>query len=121
MYTISDILADIDRGCMANNMIEDMFSYRIIFYVNERNRGTKHYIDSKYRDLRKVLENIVRNNLSLTNNLVIAETIVLKDGKCVCLQSQSYSFSLDGYFKQISRENKGCRYGNIVYGRYAMR
>ena len=83
MYTVSDILADIDRGCMANNMIEDMFSYRIIYFVNEGNKGTKHYIDSQYADLRKSLESIVRNNLSLTNNLVIAETTVLKNGKCV--------------------------------------
>lgn len=119
MYTVSDILADIDRGCMANNMIEEMFSYRIIFYVNEGNRGTKHYIDSRYADLRKSLESIVRNNLSLTNNLVIAETTVLKNGKCVCLQSKSYSFSLDSYFKQISGEYKGNRNGNTPYGRYA--
>ena len=119
MYTVSDILADIDRGCMANNMIEDMFSYRIIFYVNEGNRGTKHYMDSQYRDLRKSLENIVRNNLSLTNNLVIAETTVLKNGKCICLQSKSYSFSLDSYFKQISGVYKGNRSENIMCGRYA--
>lgn len=119
MYTVSDILADIDRGCMANNMIEDMFSYRIIYFVNEGNKGTKHYIDSQYADLRKSLESIVRNNLSLTNNLVIAETTVLKNGKCVCLQSKSYSFSLDSYFKQISGEYKRNRSENIMYGRYA--
>lgn len=119
MHTVSDILADINRGCMANNMIEDMFTYRIIFYVNEGNRGTKHYIDSQYRDLRRVLENIIRNNLSLTNNLVIAETTVLKNGMCVCLQSKSYLFSLDNYFKQISGNYKGNRSENITYGRYA--
>ena len=111
MYTVSDILADIDRGCMANNMIEDMFSYRSIYFVNEGNKGTKHYIDSQYADLRKSLESIVRNNLSLTNNLVIAETTVLKNGKCVCLQSKS--------FKQISGEYKGNRSENIMCGRYA--
>lgn len=119
MYTVSDIIADINRGCMANNMIEDMFSYRIIFYVNEGNKGTKHCIDSQYKDLRKSLESIVRNNLSLTNNLVIAETTVLKNGKCVCLQSKSYSFSLDSYFKQISGENRNYKSENTSYGRYA--
>lgn len=119
MYTVSDILADIDRGCMANNMVEDMFSYRIIYFVNEGNKGTKHYIDSQYADLRKALESIVRNNLSLTNNLVIAETTVLKNGKCVYLQSKSYSFSLDNYFKQISGEYKGNRNENMISGRYA--
>lgn len=106
MYTISDILADIDRGCMANNMVENMFSYRIIYYVNEGNKGTKHYTDSQYGNLRKTLESIVRNNLSLENNLVIAGTTALKNGKCVCLQSKSYSFSLDHYFKQVSGEYK---------------
>ena len=119
MYTVSDILADIDRGCMANNMIEDMFSYRIIYFVNEGNKGTKHYIDSQYADLRKSLESIVRNNLSLTNNLGIEDTTVLKNGKCVCLQSKSYAFSLDSYFKQISGEYKGNRSENIMCGRYA--
>lgn len=120
MYTISDILADIDRGCMANNMVEDMFSYRIIFYVNEGNKGTKHYTDTKYRDLRKALENIVKNNLSLTNNLVIAETTALKNGKCVRLLSKSYSFSLAQYFKQISGENRSGRTENPMRGKYAV-
>lgn len=122
MHTVSDILVDIDRGCMANNMIEDMFSYRIIFFVNEGNKGTKHYIDSRYADLRKTLESIVRNNLSLTNNLVIAETTVLKDGKCICLQSKPYYFNLDHYFKQISGERKVCnKNGNIICGKCTVR
>lgn len=119
MYTVSDILADINRGCMANNMVENMFSYRIIFYVNDGNRGTKYHIDSRYSDLRKTLENIIRSNLSLTNNLVIAETTALKNGRCICLQSKSYSFSLDSYFKQISGEYRGNRSENIMCGRYA--
>ena len=122
MFTVSDILTDINRGCMANNMIEDCFSYRIIFYINEGNKGTKHYIDTMYEGLRKSLENIIRNNLSVTNTIVIAETTVLKNGKCVYLQSRSYSFSLDGYFKQISGECKdGSRNGNFMYGRYAVK
>ncbi len=122
MYTVSDIIADINRGCMANNMIEEYFSYRIVFFVNEGNRGTKHYTDTSYDGLRKALENIIRGHLDLTNRIVIAETTALKDGKCVCLQSRSYAFSLDGYFKQISGENKdSIRNGTAVYGRYAVR
>lgn len=120
MYTVSNIIADINRGCMANNMVEDKFSYRIIFFVNEGNNGSKHYIDTSYGGLRKSLENIIRNHLSLTNSVVIAETTVLKNGKCVCLQSKSYSFSLDEYFRKISG---GCndKNENIMYGRYAVR
>jgi hypothetical protein len=106
MYTVSDIIADIDRGCFANNMVEDMFSYRIIFFVNQNGKGTKHYADTSYRNLRKTIESIVRENLSTTNYLVIAETTALKKGKCVCLQSKSYSFSLEQYFKQISGESR---------------
>ena len=119
MYTVSDILEDIDRGCMANNMVENMFLYRIIYFVNEGNKGTKHYIDSQYGELRKSLESIVQNNLSLTNNIVIAETTVLKNGKCICLQSKAYPFSLEQYFKQISGEYNGNRNENITCGRYA--
>ena len=122
MYTISDIIRDIDRGCMANNMVEDRFSYRIVYFVNEGNNGSKYYIDTTYNGLRKALENIIRSNLSLINRVVIAETTVLKNGKSVCLQSRSYSFCLDGYFKQISGEFRNSnRNGNFMYGKYATR
>lgn len=121
MYTISDIISDIDRGCLANNMTEDRFSYRIVFFVNENGKGTKHYIDSKYADLRKSLESIIKGHLSLTNNIVIAETTALKNGKCVSLLSRSYAFSLEEYFRQIygrCKSDSGNR--NITYGRYAV-
>lgn len=120
MYTISDIITDINRGCLANNMVEDRFSYRIIFFVNDGNRGAKHYIDTSYDGLRKSLESIIRNYLSLTNSVVIAETTALKNGKCIRLQSRSYSFSLDEYFKRINGEYKDRGKNEYaVYGRYA--
>ena len=121
MFTISDIIMDINRGCTANNMVEDKFSYRIIFFVNEGSQGSKHYIDTVYGDLRKTLEDIIKDHLSLTNSVVIAETTVRKDGKSVCLQSRSYAFSLEEYFKQINgkcRDNS--KHGNIMYNRYAV-
>lgn len=122
MYTISDIITDINRGCMANNMVEDKFLYRIVFFVNDGNSGTKHYIDATYGDLRKSLENIIRNYLSMTNNVVIAQTTVLKNGKCIYLQSKSYSFSLDEYFRRINGECKsGDRNSVMFYGKYAVR
>lgn len=121
MYTISDILQDIDRGCLSNNMVEDRFSYRIIFFVNESGKGTKHYIDSKYVDLRKSLESIIREYLSVTNNIVIAETTALKNGRSVCLQSRSYSFSLDEYFRRLNGEDRvNSRNESVMYGRYAV-
>lgn len=120
MYTISNILADIDQGCVANNMVEDRFSYRIIFFVNEGNKGSKHYMDTVYSGLRKSLESIIRKHLSLTNSVVIAETTVINNGKCVCLQSRSYSFSLAGYFRQINGEygdsNRSGKYNRYAVG-----
>lgn len=122
MYTVSDIIADIERGCTAHNMVEDRFRYRIIFFVNEGDSGSKYYLDTTYDGLRKSLENIIRSHLSVTNTIVVAETTVQKDGECVCLQSRSYSFNLDGYFKQISGECRGRRNnGHIICGRYAVR
>lgn len=122
MYTVSDIMTDIKRGCMANNMVEDRFSYRIVFFVNEGNKGVKHYADTSYENLRKSLENIVRNHLTLTNNVVIAETTALKNGKSVHLQSKSYSFSLDEYFKRVNGECKGSNGSmNMTRGRRAAR
>lgn len=122
MFTISDVIADINRGCMVNNMVEDCFSYRIIFFVNEGNKGSKHYIDTGYDGLRESLENIIRGHLSLTNSVVVAQTTVLKNGRCVCLQSRSFAFSLKEYFDQIYGEcrNDGRR-GNIMYSKYAVR
>lgn len=122
MFTISNIIDDISRGCAVHNMVEDRFSYRIIFFVNEGNNGSKHYIDTTYSGLRKSLESIIRDNLSVTNSVVIAETTVLKHGKCVCLQSRSYLFSLEEYFKRINGESRDSnRNENIMYTRFAVR
>ena len=118
MFTVSDIIADIDRGCKANNMQEDKFSYRIVFFVNESGRGTKHYMDTMYGGLRESLENIIRRNLSVTNHIVIAAVTVRKDGQSVCLHSKSYTLSLDDYFRQISGSRKRGR--NDIYGGYAV-
>lgn len=52
----------------------------------------------------RALESIIRENLSLTNCVVIADTTALKHGKCVFLQKRSYSFSSDGSFRQLSGE-----------------
>ena len=119
MYTVSDIITDINRGCTAHNMVEDKFRYRIIYFVNEGNSSSKYHIDTAYNGMRKALENIIRSNLSLTNSIVIAETTVLKNGKSVCLLSRSYLFSLDGYFRQMSGECAD-RNRNGNYNRYAV-
>ena len=119
MFTISDILEDVGRGCAANNMIEDKFSYRVVFFVREGNKSTKHYIDAAYGGLRETLERIVKENLTLTNSIVVAQTTVRKCGQQICLQSRPYGFSLDEYFRRINGEcvDSG-RHGN--YNRYAV-
>lgn len=121
MLTISDIITDINRGCTANNMVEDCFSYRIIFYINDGIKGSKHHIDTAYDGLREALENIIIEHLSLTNSVVIAAVTVRKDGKSVCLQSRSYGFSLEEYFERIGGECGDDRRGNIMYSRYAVK
>lgn len=122
MYTVTDILKDIQRGILANNMMEDCFSYRLIYFINEKNKSTKHYVDTSYSGLRRSLENIIRNNLSLTNTLVIAQITVRKNGKCVYLLSRSYSFSLDKYFRQIYGDYRDAhRNERVTYGKYSTR
>lgn len=120
MVTISNILEDIDRGCAANNMIEDKFSYRVVFFVRDSNRSSKHYMDTAYDGLRETLESIVKDYLSLTNSVVIAAVTVRKDGQSICLQSRSYGFSLDEYFRQIggkcSRDSRRGSYNRYVAG-----
>ncbi len=122
MHTISSILMDIDRGCLANNMVENRLLYRIVYLVNESNSSSKYSIDTPYSGLKEVLENIIRNNLSLTNSVVISEIIVQKDEDLISLQSRPYSFSLDGYFRQIKGECGGRNNNrNIMRNRYAVR
>lgn len=122
MITISNIIEDIDRGCLAHNMVEDCFSYRIIFFVNEGDKGSKFYADTPYSGLRKALESIIRDNLSMTNTVVIAAVTVRKNGETVSLLSRPYSFSLDGFFRQINGECKGnIRSRNAVQNGYAVR
>lgn len=121
MYTVTSIIQDINRGCAINNLNEESFSYRIVFFVNEDGKGTRHYIDTSFSDLRKSLENIIRNNLTLTNTVSVAQTTVRKDGRCICLQSQSYSFSLEEYFSQLTGKRKnGNKRKSVTYGRYAV-
>lgn len=116
MYTISNILNDVDGGILAHNMIETCFSYRIIYFVNENGKGTKFYVDTSYGGLRTAFENIIRGNLTTTNSIVISAVTVRKDGEIVSLLSRSYRFSLDGYFRQIVEE-KEKEYKNINYER----
>lgn len=121
MVTISDIISDISSGCVAHNMQEDRFSYRVIFFVNEDSSSSKYYVDTSYGGLRNALENIIRKNLTLTNRVVIAGTTALMNGKPVCLQGRPYSFSLDGYFRQINGEHQGRNRKWNTVGRYAAR
>ena len=106
MYTISNILNDVDRGILAHNMIETCFSYRLIYFVNFEDKGEKHYIDTQYDGLRMALENIIRGSLTTTNTVVISAVTALKDGKCVSLLSRAYGFNLNEYFRKICEEKE---------------
>lgn len=106
MNTVTDILLNINRRCVANNMVETQFSYRIIYYVNEGKNSSKYHIDTSYKGLRSALEGIIRKNLTLTNSVVISNTITWKEGRCIYLQNRSFSFSLDEYIQRISGELK---------------
>lgn len=116
MFTITNILEDLNRGILANNLNEDYFSYRLVYFVNSEIGNKKYYVDASYGNLRVALENIIKENLTTTNCLVIAAVTTLKNGKCISLLSRSYSFSLDGYFKQIAGK-KEKEYISNNYGR----
>ena len=94
MYTVSSILNDVDRGIVAHNMIENYFSYRVVYFINFENRSEKHYIDTRYDGLRETLENIICRNLTTTNTVVISAVTVRKNGESVFLLSRSYGFNL---------------------------
>lgn len=115
MYTVSDVLSDVSRGILANNMVETEFSYRLIYFINENRKGEKHYIDTRYDGLRETLENIIRGNLTTTNNIVLATVTVRKNGKNVSLLSRAYGFNLNEYFQKLygekEKEHIGYNYG----------
>ena len=117
MFTISNIISDVDRGCAVNNMAEIYFTYRLVYFVNFGNKSEKHYIDTRYDGLREALESIIRGHLTTTNNVVLAAVTVLKNGKAISLLSRAYTFSLDGYFEQICCEAKEKEYKTANYGR----
>ena len=117
MFTISDIMADISRGCAVNNMVEDRFSYRLVYFINTGKRSEKHFIDVSYGSLRKALETIVKGNLTTTNTVVVAAVTALKDRKCVSLLSRAYGFSLEEYFRQLTGKRKNRN--NTFYNRFA--
>lgn len=116
MFTISDILIDIQRGITANNMVETCFSYRIVYYVNESGTGRKFHTDTLYGDLRRSLETIIRRNLTTTNTVVVAAVTTRKNGETVSLTSRPYGFNLNEYFRRICEES-GKGFINNGYGR----
>ncbi len=106
MFTISNIVEDVSRGCVSYNMVETCFSYRIIFYINENNTGRKCFVDTSYENLRQSLENIIRGNLSTTNTLVIAAITARKNGETISLLNRAYGFNLNDYFRKLCEENE---------------
>lgn len=121
MFTISDILQDINRHCAIYNMIENKFSYRLVYFINAENGSEKHCIDVQYDGLRIALENTIRGNLTVTNNIVIAAVTVRKKGEVISLLGRSYGFSLEEYFCQIygkgkKRDNTCNKYASALYG-----
>ena len=106
MFTVTDILQDVQRGIMAHNMVETEFSYRVVYFINFENGSEKHYIDTRYDGLRITLENIIRGNLTTTNNIVLAAITTRRNGEIVPLLSKAYSFSLSEYFRQIVGEKE---------------
>ena len=122
MYTVSSILNDLDRGIMAHNMIENYFSYRVVYFINFENRSEKYYIDTRYDRLRETLENIIRRNLTTINTVVISAVTVRKNGESVSLLNRANGFNLSEYFRQICEESmERNRSGKISYNRYAVR
>ncbi len=114
MFTISSILQDINRHCAIYNMLEDKFTYRLVYFINAQNGNEKHCIEARFDGLKAALEGIVRGNLTTKNNVVIAAITARKDGEIVSLLSRSYPFSLNEYFQWITgkRKNRNNTYNN---------
>lgn len=117
MFTISNILMDVQRGITANNLMENMFSYRIVCFINFEGKSEKHYVNTQYDGLRAALENIIRKNLTVTNTIVIAQITIRKNGESVSLLSKAYPFSLGEYFQKICESKEK----DTIYSYYGRR
>ena len=90
-----------------------------MFCVHNGNKRTRKYVDTSYANLRNTLENIIRNNLSLTNTVMVENVTVRKNGKSVYLLNRKYSFNLEEYFQRVLGNGQN-RNKRVAYRKHGM-
>ena len=74
--------------------------------MNDENKGTKFRVDTSYDGLRESLENIIRDNLTTTNSLVIAEVTVRKDKQSISYSAKRMGSAWTDIFKRSARKKR---------------
>lgn len=101
MYTTYEIILDFKRGCLAHNIIEDRFIYRISYYVNRDRVGIRHHCTACYGELQQAIVGIIKKHLTWETDVVITGITARKGTETIKLLSRSYPFSLEKYFAYI--------------------
>lgn len=101
MYTTYEIILDFKRGCLAHNIIEDRFIYRISYYVNRDRVGRKYYCTVSYGEVQQAIVRIIKKHLTWETDVVITGITAKKGTEIIKLLSRSYPFSLEKYFVYI--------------------
>lgn len=101
MYTTHEIMLDFKRGCLAYNIIEDRFIYRISYYVNRDRVGRRYYCTVSYDEMQQAIVGIIKKHLTWETDVVISGITAKKGTETMKLLSRSYPFSLETYFAYI--------------------
>ena len=108
MLTIKEIISDVERGCLANNIVEEKFLYHISYCIKRGEVRKKQYCTADFRGMQQAIAEIIKKNLTLENDIVITDISTNKGAEKIRLLRRSYPFSLEKYFEIIEgRANNG--------------
>lgn len=101
MHKISEIVQDCIRGCWAVNADEKKMHFNINYYVNSAfGSGEKYYLFVyKVEDLEDALFNIIRNNVTAENDVVISDITIKHMDEIISVNKHSYPYGINSYIK----------------------
>lgn len=103
MTKFKDIVQDCINGCTSRNIDEYHMHFNINYYVNSAyGQGTKyHCFVFHVKDLEENLCNIVRDNLSRDNDVVITDITIKNEDEIIRVNKNYYPYSLNDFMKSL--------------------
>lgn len=103
MTKIKQIVQDCINGCTANNVDELRMHFNINYYVNSAHgQGKKFYcFVYKVSDLEENLYNIIRDNLTKDNDVLITDITVKHNSDIIRVNKSNYPYSLSYFMETL--------------------